>query len=419
MAARSARWYSEAAETTPVLKKLTVERFKSIRHAEVELGRVNLFIGGNGAGKSNILEAIGVLSASAYRGVGDTDLSSKGVRITPPELMKSAFKNHPLPRTLQLTAELEGDVTYRINLTGKEDAPLLAFFSESCTQGAEKIFGRGPNGVQVRGTSVRRNLDRHRSLWDQVRAAFDFPVAVDTALRGLAQYAIYAPQTDFLRGMAAGKLDTPPIGLHGEGLPHAVRGLLEQWEEAKRQELPAFQLKDRATDLPFLPGWARVVRVGRIDSALTSRALLDQGDDMVYFLDQYQVTNSPCPIQRGNEIRMIIENAGDFNQLSQDESKRHIPAPAVESTEAWCVAVYGRFPGDPEQLKGPDLCEEFMRALHLSEDRALQPFRQIDKNPDRRRRYCERHADGFRRVETQCHHYRELVESVTSEAESI
>ena len=68
-----------------MLKKLTVERFKSIRHAEVELGRVNLFIGGNGAGKSNILEAIGVLSASADRGVGDTDLSRKGVRITPPE----------------------------------------------------------------------------------------------------------------------------------------------------------------------------------------------------------------------------------------------------------------------------------------------------------------------------------------------
>ena len=105
-----------------MLKKLTVERFKSIRHAEVELGRVNLFIGGNGAGKSNILEAIGVLSASADRGVGDTDLSRKGVRITPPELMKSAFKSHDLPKTLQLTAELEGGVAYRINLTGKEDA---------------------------------------------------------------------------------------------------------------------------------------------------------------------------------------------------------------------------------------------------------------------------------------------------------
>ena len=270
-----------------MLKKLTVERFKSIRHAEVELGRVNLFIGGNGAGKSNILEAIGVLSASADRGVGDTDLSRKGVRITPPELMKSAFKNRDLPRTLQLTAELEGDLAYRINLTGKEDAPLLAFFSESCTQGAEKIFGRGPNGVQVRGTGVRRNLDRHRSLWDQVRAAFDIPAAVDTALSSLAQYAIYAPQTDFLRGTAAGKEYMHPIGLHGEGLPHAVDELLGQWRKAKTEKSSAFQIKDRATDLPLLPGWASSVQVGRIDRSLASRALLNQGDDMVYFLDKY------------------------------------------------------------------------------------------------------------------------------------
>ena len=131
----------------------------------------------------------------------------------------------------------------------------------------------------------------------------------------------------------------------------------------------------------------------------------------------YQVTNSPGPIQRGNEIRMIIENAGD--QLSQDESKRHIPAPAVESTEAWCVAVYGRFPGDPERLKGSDLCEKFMTALHLSEGRPVQRFTQPNKSPVRRRKFCEKHADRFRLVEVQCYHYRELVASVVRLAKSI
>ena len=269
-----------------MLKKLTVERFKSIRRATLELGRINLFIGGNGAGKSNLLEATGVLSAAVDRGLGDADLGRKGVRITPPELMKSAFKSHELPKTLQLTAELEGDVTYRVNLTGKEDDQLLAFFSESCTQGQEPIFGRGSDGTRVLGRSIRGNLNRHRGIWDQVRTAFDFPDAVEAALHGLSQYAIYAPQTDFLRGMAAGKVDTPPIGLHGEGLPQAVRGLIVQEEEASK-ESPIYDLKVRATDLAFLPKWARQVQVGRIDSALTSRALLDQGDDMVYFLDRY------------------------------------------------------------------------------------------------------------------------------------
>ena len=269
-----------------MLKKLTVERFKSIRRATLELGRINLFIGGNGAGKSNILEATGVLSAAVDRGLGDTDLGRKGVRITPPELMKSAFRSHELPKTLRLTAELEGDVTYRIELTGKEDDPLLAFSNEKCTQGQERIFGRGPNGAQVQGTSIPGNLDKHRSLWDQVRTAFGFPSDVKAALHGLSQYAIYAPQTDFLRGMARGKLDTPPIGLHGEGLPQAVRGLLVQWKEASK-ESPIYDLKVRAIELAALPQWASQLQVGRIDSALTSRALLDRGDDMVYFLDKY------------------------------------------------------------------------------------------------------------------------------------
>ena len=102
-----------------MVKRLTVDRFKSIRTATLELGRINLLIGGNGAGKSNILEAIGVISAAAYRGLGDSDLARKGVRITPPALMKSAFKNYELPKTLQLTAELEGTVTLQDQPHGK------------------------------------------------------------------------------------------------------------------------------------------------------------------------------------------------------------------------------------------------------------------------------------------------------------
>lgn len=132
----------------------------------------------------------------------------------------------------------------------------------------------------------------------------------------------------------------------------------------------------------------------------------------------HDVTDSTDPTQRGNEVRSIIEIAGNFEELSDDESKRHIPAPAVESTEAWCVAVYGNFSGDPERLKGLDLCREFMTALHRSENRDIQPFTQIDKSPRRRGRFCERHADEFRRLESQCRHYRELVESLTRRATS-
>ena len=99
----------------------------------------------------------------------------------------------------------------------------------------------------------------------------------------------------------------------------------------------------------------------------------------------HDVTDSTDPTQRGKEVRSIIEIAGNFEELSDDESKRHIPAPAVESTEAWCVAVYGSFSGDPERLKGLALCREFMTALHRSENRDIQSFTKINKSPDRRR----------------------------------
>ena len=39
------------------LEKLTIKNFKSIREQTLELGRLNVFIGGNGAGKSNLIGA--------------------------------------------------------------------------------------------------------------------------------------------------------------------------------------------------------------------------------------------------------------------------------------------------------------------------------------------------------------------------
>ncbi len=46
-----------------MIEKIRVESFKSLVQLELELGRVNIFVGANGSGKSNILEAIGILGA--------------------------------------------------------------------------------------------------------------------------------------------------------------------------------------------------------------------------------------------------------------------------------------------------------------------------------------------------------------------
>ena len=45
-----------------IIKRLKIENFKSIKHLEIDCGRVNVFIGEPNTGKSNILEALGLLS---------------------------------------------------------------------------------------------------------------------------------------------------------------------------------------------------------------------------------------------------------------------------------------------------------------------------------------------------------------------
>ena len=76
-----------------MLQEITIKNFKSIVNDTIELGRVNVFIGENGCGKSNILEAVGFASAAMEKNVDNENLISKGVRIAKSSLIISNLKN--------------------------------------------------------------------------------------------------------------------------------------------------------------------------------------------------------------------------------------------------------------------------------------------------------------------------------------
>ena len=78
-----------------MINKITIQNYKSIIDLELQLGKLNIFIGENGCGKTNILEAISCCSIVAdteSNGLTDTLMSLRGIRITEPFMMKSAFK---------------------------------------------------------------------------------------------------------------------------------------------------------------------------------------------------------------------------------------------------------------------------------------------------------------------------------------
>ena len=75
-----------------MFEKIRIQNFKSVYDETLELGRVNVFIGENGSGKSNLLEAVAFASAASGNEKFDNDiLFSKGVRIAMPSLMFSSF----------------------------------------------------------------------------------------------------------------------------------------------------------------------------------------------------------------------------------------------------------------------------------------------------------------------------------------
>ena len=74
-----------------MIQEITIENYKSIQSLSIELGRVTVFIGENGCGKSNILEAIALGSAAAADKLDNEFLAPRGIRVTDPKLMRSAF----------------------------------------------------------------------------------------------------------------------------------------------------------------------------------------------------------------------------------------------------------------------------------------------------------------------------------------
>jgi|694.fasta_scaffold106809_2 predicted ATPase len=82
--------------------EVQIENYKSIQNLKIGLGRVNVFIGENGCGKSNILEAIALAGAAAGNKLDNEFLAPRGIRVTEPEFMRSAFDKENVTKEIKI-----------------------------------------------------------------------------------------------------------------------------------------------------------------------------------------------------------------------------------------------------------------------------------------------------------------------------
>lgn len=271
-----------------MLKKLTITGFKSIKLAQLEFGKANIFIGANGAGKSNVLEALGVLASALSRGLEPSVLADRGVRLSLPRLFKSAFKGRPLSPHLRLEAQFEHG-HYECSIRAGISSKRLEFHSEALYDGNKKVFGRGPNGIsfgkgfldikEPEFTRVRNT----RSLWDTVAPFVSISDKLRQEIEEFSRFSIFSPQTAVMRGLATESRIIEPLGLAGSGLASAFRELLLQRSDADKNEKEVY---DKIINILSSPKWVERIIVQGYDPDVVPSEVSNDGL-LLYFRDRF------------------------------------------------------------------------------------------------------------------------------------
>lgn len=210
---------------TLLIRSIHIDGFKSVHSETLELGRVNCFIGANGVGKSNVLEAIGVLGAAANGVVDDEALIRRGVRAGLPRLYKSSFASERTPAHIGVGATGDNGACYRVSLLNPLDSPEPAWSYKT------EFLSDGQQEIVSDGVRNKKNLNPQAGL-----AALQLvDVAPDNTAAKLMQclqnYAIYCPNTPTLRGTVPDAQSRAPVGLSGGQLAEGFAELQRRYSE--------------------------------------------------------------------------------------------------------------------------------------------------------------------------------------------
>lgn len=260
-----------------VIRKLHIRHFKSIWDDTIELGRLNVFIGTNGAGKSNILEAIAMASASIDGGIDYPKLHQRGARLSAPDIFRSSFKNKGRNQTFSIGIEMD-DVKYNMSIRSKNE---FSYFTEIIkTKHDVDIAGRGPAGAKI-GDFKLPFLDKTKSIVPFAMSARSGKVS---GLADLSKYAIYLPSTPILRGSSEDSSRLNPLGLYGGRLAGALNDIMVEIDNKEQsQDLRRFFI---------LLNWFKSFgpRHG-IDTLLKANDQLLPDDIIVQYTDKYMRTD--------------------------------------------------------------------------------------------------------------------------------
>ncbi|MFY0580430.1 AAA family ATPase [Cystobacter fuscus] len=324
-----------------MIAKIHIQNFKSILDYTLELGRINVFIGENGAGKTNILEAFATASAASDGALEIEDLYTRGVRIAKPSITISSFLQKKPARAIALTLtdiaptsaqnqegpwlklELIPDARniesgWRVD-SSSSDTPIPDIKNEQAL--VEETF---------RKLNKTKFTKRHAELLQRLSVILaerrdDFKIH-----KQLKSFCIYNLNALALRGIQNTSRRLP-LGINGENLDV----FLEELTQAQRRELVRYS--------KFIP-WFDNLLIDPQDELKFKGHKLGRSTSRLYFRDRF--------MKKGNNV-FSAENANEgilhiLFYLALFLSDKTPPIFAIDNIET---------------ALNPQLCRELMKSL--------------------------------------------------------
>jgi AAA15 family ATPase/GTPase len=287
-----------------MITQLRIRNYKSILDTTMELSNVNVFIGENGCGKTNILEALGMLSAIAQSNTSITMLTSKGIRVRRPSLTLSSFLGNkqtsnfkidwisdeiPIIKISDILTNLSNSIN-SINSITVQPTNFTDIYSDwhSVNEIGFGYNSSAPSEMRDKHSISVNTNGLYNDTIETIKKdipSFEINPEFENILKNLIfekvfpsvsllkPYLIFNLSTQSLRGISTESKEVP-LGIHGEGLDVLLNDFsTEEWEILKRYT--------------YLIDWLDDIVIDKTDKLKFEGHKLGRSNSVLYFRDKF------------------------------------------------------------------------------------------------------------------------------------
>lgn len=305
-----------------MLNSITIENYKSIQKETFDLKRVNVFIGKNGCGKSNILEAIAMASEAVSNPIIEIEnIANRGVRIARPAITINSFMG--IAKKQNINFQISSDeYVVRFHLTPSDDTDIFASWNISVDSLNELLIEKLESDqveeikLHIKNQFMPKFRDEVTSFVEkgklkqegdlaevltpfmdslfakmekQIRHEHSFDQRIMAHVpKRLHEFTIYSINTQALRGLNPFS-KRQPLGIYGEGLDL----LLQVMSKEEKEEL--YSNMD-------LIDWLEQFEIHADSEYLGEGHKLGRSSSSLYFKDKFmQKKNNIFSAENANE----------------------------------------------------------------------------------------------------------------------